>query len=170
MLRITKAEEQAVRLVMRLATVGEQMTLGELAQRERLPEPTVAKLLGQLRRGEVVDAIRGRRGGYVLASPPESISTAQVLRSLGGDPAPEHFCVADPAQGGDCPRIEDCGLRAVWRHLQERVAELLETTSIADLLRVESAVGGQLQDIWPGNGNDELGAGKRASLSKSEGA
>ncbi len=149
MLRITKAEEQAVRLVMSLAIDGGQLTLAEMAERERLPEPTVAKLLGLLRRGGVVDAIRGRNGGYVLAGTPEQISTAQVLRALGGDPAPEHACISDPEHGADCPRQDDCGLRAVWRHLQERVTELLEKTTIADLLRVESTVGGQLTQIWP---------------------
>jgi len=149
MLRITKAEEQAVRLVMSLAIDGGQLTLAEMAERERLPEPTVAKLLGLLRRGGVVDAIRGRNGGYVLAGTPEQISTAQVLRALGGDPAPEHACISDPEHGADCPRQDDCGLRAVWRHLQERVTDLLEKTTIADLLRVETTVGGRLTQIWP---------------------
>ncbi|MBD3221826.1 Rrf2 family transcriptional regulator [bacterium] len=149
MLRITKAEDQAVRLVMQLATSGEQLTLGQLAEREALPEPTVAKLLGQLRRGGVVEAIRGRHGGYTLAGTPDEISAGQVLRALGSDPAPDHPCVVDPSNGGDCPRTEDCGLRAVWRHLQIQVNGLLEKTTIADLLRVEDNVGGRLHQLWP---------------------
>ena len=149
MLRITKAEDQAVRLVMQLAASGKQMTLGQLASCECLPEPTVAKLLGQLRRGGVVEAIRGRHGGYVLATAPSTISAAQVLRALGADPAPDHPCVTDPSNGGDCPRISDCGLRAVWRHLQVQVTVLLENTSIADLLHVEQNVGGRLEQLWP---------------------
>ncbi len=149
MLRITKAEDQAVRLVMRLAASGAQMTLGQLARCEGLPEPTVAKLLGQLRRGGVVEAIRGRHGGYVLDGDPAAISTAQVLRVLGTDPVPDHPCVVDPVNGGACPRTGNCGLRAVWRHLQVQVLGLLENTSIADLLRLEQQVGGHLEQIWP---------------------
>jgi len=163
MLRITKAEDQAVRLVMRLAATGEQMTLGLLAERESLPEPTVAKLLGLLRRGGVVEAIRGRHGGYVLARDPGEISAAEVLRSLGSDPAPDHPCVEAPENGGDCPRTEDCGLRAVWRHLQVQVTGLLENTSVADLLRVESSVGGHLHQLWPReDGGPEIIDAKRA--------
>lgn len=149
MLRITKAEDQAVRLVMQLASAGEQLTLGQLAERENLPEPTVAKLLGQLRRGGVVAAIRGRHGGYVLAGPAGTISVAQVLGALGSDPAPEHPCVSDPDNGGDCPRTGDCGLRAVWRHLQRQVVDLLDRTTVADLLQVERRVGGYLHQLWP---------------------
>ena len=163
MLRITKAEDQAVRLVMQLADSGQQMTLGQLAEREGLPEPTVAKLLGQMRRGGVVSAIRGRHGGYILADDPERISTAQVLRALGSEPAPDHPCVADPEHaGGDCPRTGDCGLRAVWRHLQRQVASLLDNTSIADLLHVEKRVGGRLEQLWPteDGGRDATGASR----------
>ncbi len=168
MLRITKAEDQAVRLVMQLAISAEQLTLGQLAGREALPEPTVAKLLGQLRRGGVVEAVRGRHGGYTLAGPPDEISAGQVLRALGGDPAPDHPCVVDPTNGGGCPRTADCGLRAVWRHLQIQVNGLLEKTTIADLLRVEENVGGRLHQLWPredGGPSDE-----RAANTYSEGA
>jgi Rrf2 family protein len=166
MLRITKAEDQAVRLVMRLALAGEQQTLGQLAALEHLPEPTVAKLLGQLRRGGVVEAVRGRHGGYTLAHAPTDISTASVLRALGNEPAPDHPCVANPEAAGDCPRSEDCGLRAVWRHLQLQVAGLLERTSIADLLQVERRMDGQLAQLWPLAELDEQDTGAGRALSE----
>lgn len=162
MLRITKAEDQAIRLIMQLAASGEQQTLGQLAQLEGLPEPTVAKLLGQLRRGEVVAAIRGRHGGYVLAAPASEISVAQVLRALGSEPAPDHPCVVDPENGGDCPRTGDCGLRAVWRHLQVQVSALLDRTSIADLLQVEKSVGGHLHQLWPREAETSLDSDRQS--------
>ena len=148
MFRVTRAEEQAVRLIMRLAIVGEQMTLAELAEAEDLPEPTVAKLLGMLRRGGVVDAVRGRNGGYVLANVPERTSAASVIRSISGDLVFEYPC-SEAHVDLDCPRTQDCGLRPVWQHLGSRVAEVLEQTSIADLLRKEKSASRNLQDLWP---------------------
>ena len=133
---------------MRLAVVGEQMTLSQLAEAEDLPEPTVAKLLGMLRRGGVVDAVRGRNGGYVLANVPERTSAASVIRSISGDLVFEYPC-SDSSDDPDCPRTGDCGLRPVWRHLGNRVAEVLEQTSIADLLRKEKSASRNLQDLWP---------------------
>ena len=128
MFRVTRAEEQAVRLTMRLATAGGQVTLASLAGAEQLPEPTVAKLLGMLRRGGVVDAVRGRHGGYVLADTPESITAGSVIRSISG-----------------------CGLRPVWQHLGDRVSEVLEQTTVADLLKREAASTRDLQELWPLN-------------------
>ena len=105
MFRVTRAEEQAVRLTMRLATEGCQKTLGELAVEENLPEPTVAKLLGMLRRGGVVQAVRGRHGGYVLAGAPETISAGAVIRSVCGDEVFEFPC-HDANEPPDCSRSE----------------------------------------------------------------
>jgi Rrf2 family protein len=133
---------------MRMANVGGQLTLSELALAESLPEPTVAKLLGMLRRGGVVDAVRGRNGGYVLANVPEKTSAASVIRSISGDLVFEYPCSEGP-DSPDCMRTEDCGLRPVWQHLGNRVAEVLEQTSIADLLRREKNASRNLQELWP---------------------
>lgn len=149
MFRITRAEEQALRLIMRLAATGRQQTLGELAVGESLPEPTVAKLLGYLRRGGVVDAVRGRNGGYVLADAPANISAAKVIGCINGEQSFTYPCTNQLEV--DCPRISDCGLRPVWRHLENKVSEVLEKTTIADLLKSEAAATVNLQDLWPAN-------------------
>lgn len=148
MFRVTRAEEQAVRLSMRLAMVREQMTLAQLAQAEDLPEPTVAKLLNMLRRGGVVEAVRGRHGGYALAASPDRISAGKIIRSVSGDDVFDYPC-GSPEDTPDCGRSDDCGLRPVWRHLGNRVEEVLEQTSLADLLQKEAAATNQLQDLWP---------------------
>lgn len=151
MFRVTRAEEQAVRLTMRLAADGGQKTLSELAEAEMLPEPTVAKLLGMLRRGGVVEAVRGRHGGYVLAGTPEGTSAGAILRSVCGEDMFEYQC-ADGAEA-DCPRSTDCGLRPVWKHLGDRVAEILDQTSVADLLQREAEASRNLQELWPLSGD-----------------
>ena len=148
MFRVTRGEDQAMRLVMRLGTAGRQLTLGEMSVAENLPEPTVAKLLGILRRGGVVEAVRGRHGGYALASEPESISAASVLRCIGGDSAFGYPCHIESVKT-DCPRTGNCGLRPVWLHLENRVNDVLENTSIADLLQREAAAQANLQELWP---------------------
>jgi len=153
MFRVTRAEEQAVRLTMRLATAGGQQTLANLAVAEQLPEPTVAKLLGMLRRGGVVEAVRGRHGGYVLAGTPEQVTAAAVIRSVSGDLIFSFPCgEAEGKADLDCPRNTDCGLRPVWLHLGDRVAEVLEQTTVADLLQREATSTRNLQELWPLSG------------------
>ncbi len=148
MFRVTKAEEQAVRLIMRMAVLARQLTLRELAEHEDLPEPTVAKLLGMLRRQGVVEAVRGRNGGYALAARPGAISAAQVINAVSNGTAFGYPCrEADDLP--DCPRTDDCGLRPVWQHLESRVTEVLQQTTIDDLLKREAAAGRDLHERWP---------------------
>lgn len=154
MFRVSRAEEQALRLIMRLAASGQQQTLGELAEGEGLPEPTVAKLLGYLRRGAVVEAVRGRNGGYILADHPERISAGQVLGCINGDTAFEYPC-GNPSVP-TCPRNSDCGLRPVWRHLETRVAEVLDQTSVADLLKKEKDAALGVGTLWPEAENTDV--------------
>jgi Rrf2 family protein len=147
-IRIAKAQDQALRLCLRLAATDGQRTLSELAGQESMPEPTAAKLLGLLRRGGVVEALRGRKGGYLLAAPAREISVAAVLRSVG-DPTSLYSCHDGSSAKEPCPRNDDCSLRSVWRHLKLQVTDLLEGTSLADLLQSELWVGASLARRWP---------------------
>lgn len=148
MFRVTRAEEQAMRLTMRMAMFGRQVTLGELAAAEDLPEPTVAKLLGMLRREGVVTAVRGRNGGYVLGAAADTITAAQVIRAVSSDTVFGYPC-RDRADPPDCPRNTDCGLRPVWRHLERRVVEVLQQTTLTDLLKSERTARDDLHELWP---------------------
>lgn len=143
-MKISKPEEQALRLVMRMAGDPGQTTLTELATRERLPEPTVAKLLGRLREGGVVVVQRGRNGGYALSRPAAEITVAAVIRALGRPLLEGGRCSPADSIDPDCPHAADCGLRSVWRHVAQRIRDVLESTSVADLTQEESAVSARL--------------------------
>jgi Rrf2 family protein len=132
-LKILKTDEQVLRITSRLARQAGQMTQAEIAAAERLPQPTVTKLLSQLRRGGVVRTVRGRHGGYELARPADEISIAEVLTALGRPLLVGSECSpADPLDAV-CPHVGDCGLRSVWQALSARIAAVLAGTSLADL-------------------------------------
>jgi Rrf2 family protein len=147
MLRFSKPEEHALRLVMALAREGGQRTLAELAGGERLPVPTVAKLLGRLRDGGVILALRGRNGGYELRVSPGELSVAEVLGAVGMPLLPRHECLAPGHLG--CPRLDDCGLRAIWEHLEAQVSSVLRRVTVADLMQAEEQVHARVAALWP---------------------
>ena len=75
-----------------------------------------------------------------------------MIRSISGEHVFEYPC-SEASEPADCPRSDDCGLRPVWQHLGGRVAEVLEKTSVADLLRREESASRNLQTLWPLTGN-----------------
>jgi Rrf2 family transcriptional regulator, iron-sulfur cluster assembly transcription factor len=147
-MRISRAEEQGIRLALRLAESGEQMTLGGLSEIEVLPEPTVAKILGKLRRAEIVRANRGRTGGYELVDAPEQISVARLVRALGSTRTPGRFCQAGHVDAEECHHSGTCSLRSVWDFLEIRMFQVLENTSLSDLLQTRRQIDAHLEGLW----------------------
>ncbi len=128
-----------MRLVMALAVAGTQLSVLQLAERERLPETTVAKVLGSLRQGGVVVAQRGRNGGYELASAPAKITVGAVVRSFEKPLFQGRFCQRPVADDPTCVHRGDCGLRPVWRRLEALIDGFLDRVTVADLLASERA-------------------------------
>ncbi len=149
-MKVSKTEEHGLRLVMTLAKEGRQMTISNLAEKEGLSEALIAKLLGMLRKGGIVKAERGRKGGYELAGTPEGITVAQVVRSLG--PALFRGCLEKGGRSPnqvDCAHVDDCGLRPVWAIIEEKITHMLDQVSLADLVREEAEMERKVRRIWP---------------------
>ena len=153
---ITRNEEYGVRLVLRLARQQEQLTVTQLAELENLPEPTVSKVLLQLRRARLVSAERGRNGGYTLVDPPETTSVARVLGALGEPLFAGRFCQSEPSC--DCPNDSECGLRSVWSHIDRMIEAVLSGTTLKDLLGTERSVEHHVRGLWPLTGSRGAGS------------
>ncbi len=149
-MKVSKTEEHGLRLVMTLAKEARQMTISNLAQREGLSEALIAKLLGILRKGGIVKAERGRKGGYELARLPEEISLAQVIRALG--PALFRGCLEIGKKkpfANDCAHVGNCGLRPVWGIIEEKITQMLDQVSLEELIQDEARVARRVLEIWP---------------------
>jgi Rrf2 family protein len=118
---------------MALAASGDQLTIRELAEREQLPDTTVAKIVGRLRRAGLVEAVRGRNGGYTLTRSADEISLADVVSAFEAQVFASDFCHTMSPGDGICARSADCGLRPVWRGLRNVIGNFLESISVADI-------------------------------------
>jgi Rrf2 family protein len=86
----------ALRALVELAREpGATLSVAELARRQQLPQPMLEQIVLRLRRAGLVEARRGRLGGYRLAQRAERLSLERVLlavepqRSPGASPAAE---------------------------------------------------------------------------------
>ncbi len=134
-MQISAKVDYALRALTELAVAWEQdprqMLKGDqLAVRQNIPVRFLEGILGQLRRAGIVVSQRGADGGYRLARSPEQISVADVIRVLDGplgavrSEAPEDATYAGPAQH----------LRTVWVATRAAMREVLENTSVADVV------------------------------------
>jgi Rrf2 family protein len=124
---------------MTLAESGGQLTIRELAEREDLPDTTVAKIVGRLRRAGIVEAVRGRNGGYTLTRPADEISLGHVVSAFEAQVFSSDFCRTMSPGDGLCAKSPDCGLKPVWRGLRAVIGNFLDGITVADLVAGSAA-------------------------------
>jgi Rrf2 family protein len=92
--------------------------------------------MSDLRRGELVDSARGKMGGYRLAKPADLITFGQVIRLTDG-PLALLPCVSHNfyRRCDDCPDEAACVLRRIMAEVRSEVSEILDRTTLADVLR-----------------------------------
>lgn len=135
-MKFSSLEEYGLRCLLQVATNGDDsVTIGEIAKREALSEPYVAKLLMILRKGGFIKSERGQLGGYRLARDPETIPIGEVLRSLGGKLIEKDFCDRFSGIDPTCVHKGHCTIRPLWNAVQSAVDDVVARISLADLMK-----------------------------------
>lgn len=107
----------------------------EIAERQQIPTKFLEQILLTLKNAGLLHSKMGLGGGYYLAHAPEQITLGQIARILDGPLAPIK-CVSQMAyEPCGCPDEATCGLRLVMFDVRNAIAEILDHTSLADVVK-----------------------------------
>lgn len=109
-----------------------QVSLKSVAQRQGLSENYLEQLFSSLKKSGLVKSVRGAQGGYLLSKPAEKITVGDVLRSLEGTLCPVE-CI-DLDMPTRCDRADVCVTAIVWIKLRDKINEVVDSITIADLI------------------------------------
>ncbi len=131
MLRLTNLADYAV-VVMTAAARCEAASLsaGSVAVRTGIPAPTVAKVMGLLKRGGLLASSRGVAGGFRLALAPHAISVADIVEAVEG---PIALTNCQHGEVSSCALEGSCAVRPHWRPINVAVRAALAAVTLADL-------------------------------------
>ncbi len=163
MLRISKKADYAVFLLGAIARQGAYpggsaedtvVSAHEIARQAGLNKSVVANLLKEFARHDVLDSVRGLRGGYRLAKRPADVSLGQILEVVEGKFVLVD-CVSHAAAGesasesssgllpqapsmiedsaSDCSLISFCPSKQPMRVVHERIAALFDEIHLDEL-------------------------------------
>ena len=115
----------------------EPVPLKDIAHRQQISLHYLEHLITPLIAAGMVMSVRGARGGVWLAKPPQEIKLSEVLQLLEGSIAPVE-CVNNPRT---CPRSDLCVTRDVWSEMKKAMNEVLESTTLQDLVEHQKRKG-----------------------------
>jgi Rrf2 family protein len=113
----------------------------DVAGQERIPRKFLEAIFVQLRGHGVVESRRGAHGGHRLRGDPATVSVADIIRIVDG-PLALTPC-ASRTRYGACPDCIDpaiCRLQPLMSEARDAVAGVLETCSLAQLVRRQDAL------------------------------
>ena len=126
-MNISVKGEYALQAIFDLASQkqGDPVRIADIARRQKIPQKFLELILAGLKQGGFVESRRGAEGGYLLARAAESISVGEVVRFVDG---PHHG-------KGKHGRQTETPFTAMWQQVDRAVAEIVDKTTFADLLR-----------------------------------
>jgi Rrf2 family cysteine metabolism transcriptional repressor len=143
-MRLSTKGEYASRAMLELSLhhPEKRLHIRDISAAQDIPARFLEQILLMLKRAGYLRSRKGPSGGYYLAKDPSEINVAEVIRVMDGPLAPID-CVSVTAHEV-CPREDYCGLRWLWKEVRDCVAEILESTTFADLAeRTETAKKGK---------------------------
>jgi len=125
-MNISVKGEYALHAIFDLASQppGQPIKIADIARRQRIPQKFLELILSSLKQGGFVESRRGAEGGYLLARPAERIAVGEVIHYVEGGKTKKRGKqqAADP-------------LADIWRRVDHAVANIVDKTSFAELVR-----------------------------------
>lgn len=133
MLKFSEAASLALHTAVVLAQNPDKLlTTREIAGELGVSEAHLAKVLQRLVRCGLVHSFRGPGGGFVLASPAETVALLEIYQAIEG-PVRAHHCLFDkPVCNGN-----DCILGGLLTSVHSQVEDYLRQTTLAKLISLE---------------------------------
>ncbi len=126
-MKLTRYTDYALRVLMHLAARPDRLaSIGEMARGYRISQNHLMKVVHDLRKAGLLDAVRGRSGGVRLARPASEINIGAVVRHTEED--------FDLVDCGSCVISPACGLQGVLGEALNAFMRTLDGYTLADLV------------------------------------
>lgn len=132
-MKLSTKARYGLRAMMALAMSADGATGKAISESQNLPAAYLEQLMVRLRNAQLVSAIRGAKGKFILAKPATAITLADIVEALEG-----------PIQIADCADIpnccyepESCALRGIFAGANEAIRSYFAGITLAELLQMQ---------------------------------
>jgi Rrf2 family iron-sulfur cluster assembly transcriptional regulator len=131
-MKLSTRSRYGVRILVDLARNSNQgpVQMGEISKRQDISVKYLEQLIRPLKQANMVNSVRGPKGGHLLTKKPEDITLGQIVRLFEGQSELVE-CISNPEK---CSMSDDCQVRLAWEDATKVLYEKLDSTTIADLV------------------------------------
>ncbi len=142
-MQLSTRARYAARAVIELAGKHGQgpVQLKDIAECQSISDKYLEQLLSPLRAKGIIRTIRGNKGGYLLARPPEDVTLYEIIETVEGKLAPVP-CVNNPDM---CERHGQCIMTDIWSDLKDIITKELSSKNLAELVSLQEEKYGREQ-------------------------
>ena len=137
-MKISTKGRYGLRIMTDIAIHGknECVSLKDIAEREHLSEKYLEQIINLLGKENLVQSVRGAKGGYHLTRSVEEITVKDILLATEGSLAP----VACAADNDCCENYCDCVTSFIWTQMYDAVMGVVEKITLKDLVEKSHTV------------------------------
>ena len=142
-MRLTLYTDYALRVLIQVGLNDDKLTtINDIAQSFSISKPHLMKVVSDLGQKGYLDTVRGRNGGIRLMREPRHINIGQVVR----DTEETLDVIGCLARGGYCPIQRVCVLRGALSDATDAFLAVLDTYTLADLIKPQKELSSRLLD------------------------
>lgn len=128
-MKFSTRAEYGLKAMVNLARVyPEQKNIKAICAEENISIKYLERLVGELRKSNLVTSQIGKSGGYTLSKKPNLIKVGEIIEVVEGPIAPMK-CV-----GADCVSKKKCTSFQVWNKLGEQIKKTLYGIRLSELV------------------------------------
>ncbi|HUS69651.1 MAG TPA: RrF2 family transcriptional regulator [Anaerolineae bacterium] len=135
-MKLSAREQYGLRAMIELGRrYGEgPISLSDVAEIQGISLGYLEQIAPLLKAANLVESTRGVRGGYELTRAPWEITVGDVVRALEEGYIMPLKCIPGTEGEDSCTRTGVCTARDVWKRMHEGMVEVLDSTTLADLV------------------------------------
>ena len=144
-MQVSKTLDYAVRsLIYMCNKPGIRHSMKEISENQRIPLSYLAKIMRKLVKKGVVRSSVGPEGGYMLRRSPNRINLRDIYEAIEGE-----IRMVDCMNGENvCVFFDGCTQLPVWDKVQNSMIEILEGTTLQDMLPLSHVQTAQTQKVF----------------------
>ncbi|HZE21191.1 MAG TPA: Rrf2 family transcriptional regulator [Desulfobaccales bacterium] len=132
-MRLSTRSRYGTRLMVDMAQHYEDgpIHLSSIARRQGISVKYLEQIIIPLKKARYIQSVRGPKGGYILARPPEEITVAEIVTLMEEGTSLVECSDRDES----CQRSSTCLTRRLWQEAAEAMFDKLRAITLADIIK-----------------------------------